>query len=114
MRIDQTLRVAVKGLGHNRLRSALTMLGVVIGVTAVVSLLSIGRGSKSAITSQIESMGTNLLYVSPGAVSDNGVKQAYGSATTLTLEDADAIAAGAPSVEAVAPESTAFAQLVAG
>ncbi len=114
MRIGQTLKVAVKGLGTNRLRSALTMLGVVIGVTAVVSLLSIGRGSEAAITSQIESMGTNLLYVTPGTISDNGVRQAAGSASTLTLEDANAIVGQASSVLAVAPQTSAFAQVVAG
>ena len=114
MRITQTMRIAGKGLGTNRLRSALTMLGVVIGVTAVVSLLSIGRGSQTAITSQIESMGSNLLYVTSGAVSEDGVRQAAGSASTLTLEDSNAIADQASAAMSVAPTITTQAQVIAG
>jgi putative ABC transport system permease protein len=114
MKPYQTLRIAMRGLSTNRLRSALTMLGVVIGVTAVVSLLSIGRGSQTAITSSIESMGTNLLYIRPGATTENGVMSAAGSASTLTLEDAEAIADEASSVAAVAPQTSAMVQVVAG
>ena len=103
MRIGQTLRIATRGLGTNRMRSALTMLGVVIGVTAVVALLSIGEGSQTAITSEIEAMGTNLLYVTSAAISEEGIMQAAGSAATLTLEDANAIADKAAAVQSVAP-----------
>jgi putative ABC transport system permease protein len=109
----QVLRVSLRGLGTNRLRSALTMLGVVIGVCAVVSLLSIGRGSQAAITNRIESMGTNLLYIRPGAVTEEGVRGALGSASTLTLEDAYAIADIA-SVASISPETSAQVQVVAG
>jgi putative ABC transport system permease protein len=109
----QVLRVSLRGLGTNRLRSALTMLGVVIGVCAVVSLLSIGRGSQAAITNRIESMGTNLLYIRPGAVTEEGVRGALGSASTLTLEDAYAIA-DISSVASISPETSAQVQVVAG
>jgi putative ABC transport system permease protein len=113
MKIIQAFKIALKGLGTNRMRSALTMLGVVIGVTAVVSLLSIGEGSQKAITEGIEDMGTNLLYVTSAAASEGGIMQALGSANTLTLEDAEAIA-GASSVAAVAPQIDTMAQIVAG
>jgi putative ABC transport system permease protein len=114
MKIVQTLKIALKGLGTNRMRSALTMLGVVIGVTAVVSLLSIGEGSQRAITEGIEDMGTNLLYVTSAPSYEDGLMQPFGSYDTLTLEDADAIAEEAPSVTAVAPQIDTFAQIVAG
>jgi putative ABC transport system permease protein len=114
MRPLQTASIALKGLGSNRMRTALTMLGVIIGVTSVVSLLSIGRGSQVAITSKIESMGTNLLYITPGQITEDGVKLGAGSASTLTLEDSYAIAESANAVLAVAPQTSAAAQVVAG
>jgi putative ABC transport system permease protein len=114
MRAGQVFKISIKGLGTNRLRSALTMLGVVIGVTAVVSLLSIGRGSQTAITSRIESMGTNLLFIRPGATTEDGVRQASGTASTLTLEDAEVIVEQITTVAAVAPQTSAMVQVVAG
>ena len=99
------------------MRSSLTVLGIIIGVAAVIALMSIGQGSQSAITSNIESLGTNLLFVRPGASSTGVVRGAQGSAATLTLADANALAADsslAPSVAAVAPEVDSFAQVVAG
>jgi putative ABC transport system permease protein len=103
-------------MGANKLRAGLTLLGIVIGVTAVISLMAIGRGAQEAITSRIESLGTNLLFVRPGASSQGGVFGGLGSASTLTLEDAYALADPliAPTVAAVAPELSTRAQLVAG
>lgn len=108
--------MAAQGLFANKLRSALTVLGIIIGVGAVISLMSVGRGSQAAVTSGIESMGTNLLFVRPGASSQGGVRGAQGSAATLTLEDAEAIADpfAAPSVAMVAPQMSTFGQAVAG
>lgn len=114
MRAGQVLRISVKGLGTNKMRSALTALGVVIGVMAVVALLSIGRGSEKAITSNIESMGTNLLFIASGTATEEGVRQAFGTAQTLTFEDADVIVEQVPSVAAVAPETSTTVQVVAG
>jgi len=116
MNAAQTVGTALAGLSANKMRSALTVLGVIIGVTAVISLMSIGRGSQAAITSNIESLGTNLLFVRPGAASELGVRGALGSAAGLTLEDAEALADPylAPSVAAVAPQVQTFAQVVAG
>ena len=111
-----TLQTALSSIGANRLRAGLALLGIVIGVTAVISLMSIGRGAQEAITSRIESLGTNLLFVQPRASTQGGVSGALGSAGTLTLEDATALVdpVYAPSVAAVAPEIRTQAQVVAG
>ena len=111
-----TARSALTSLWASKLRSGLTVLGVVIGVAAVISLMSIGRGAQASITERIQSLGTNLLFVQPGASSFGGIFFGQGSASTLTLEDADAIAdpSAIPSVSAVAPELSTNGQLVYG
>jgi putative ABC transport system permease protein len=116
MNVTRTVHTAITAITANKMRSTLTVLGVIIGVTAVISLMSIGRGSQAAITANIESLGTNLLFVSPGASVEQGVRGAQGSATSLTLEDAEALVDPylAPSVAAVAPQVSAFAQIVVG
>ncbi len=103
------IRTALVSLGGNKLRTALALLGIVIGVAAVISTMSVGRGAQEAITSQIEALGTNLLFVRPQATSQD-------SASTLTLADSEALIDPlfTPSVAAVAPEVSATAQLVAG
>ena len=110
-----TLRTALESLGANKLRAGLALLGIVIGVSAVIALMSIGRGSQEAITSRIESLGTDLLFVRPGA-SVHAIVGGQGSASTLTLDDAFALqdSTFAPSVAAVAPELRTNAQVVAG
>jgi len=107
----QSARVALRSLTANKTRSALTMLGIIIGVAAVIAMLSIGRGAQAAITSQIESIGTNLLFVRPGAAQQGGVRQEAGTAQSLTLEDSEALV-GLPSLVAVAPEVDSFGQFV--
>ena len=106
MSVLATLLTALSSLGANKLRAGLTLLGIVIGVTAVITLMAIGRGAQKAITSRIESLGTNLLFVRPGATSEGAVFEGLGSASTLTLGDAYALVdlVFAPSVAAVAPE----------
>jgi putative ABC transport system permease protein len=104
MNLTQNLLEALESLSANKLRSMLTVLGIVIGVAAVIAMLSIGRGAQAAITSQIESIGTNLVYVSPGSFREGGVANAAGSAGTLTLDDAKALASLA-GVVAVSPEA---------
>jgi putative ABC transport system permease protein len=111
MNILQTLIIALKSLSGNKLRSALTVLGIVIGVAAVIAMLGIGRGAQASITANITSTGTNLLFVRPGAASTGGVAQAAGSAASLTLADATALE-GANGVLAVAPEADGRAQVV--
>ncbi|MHB0871448.1 MAG: ABC transporter permease, partial [Chloroflexota bacterium] len=114
MNLAETLRVALGSLTSNKMRSSLTMLGIIIGVGAVISLMSVGQGAQASITNQIKGMGSNLLFVSPGATQSGGVRSAAGSAATLTYEDAEAIAENVPQVAAVAPESGFFGQVIAG
>ena len=99
----EALRLAVRRLRTNRLRTALTALGVIIGVGALVALLAVGQGTQQRLTSRIASLGTNLLSVQAGASVTGGLRGAAGSATTLTRDDATALAA-LPGVTAVAPE----------
>lgn len=110
MNLYQNLLEALESLNANKLRSMLTVLGIVIGVAAVIAMLSIGRGAQDAITSQIESIGTNLVYVTPGSARQEGVVAAAGTAGTLTLDDANALAY-LPGVVAVAPEADGRAQI---
>src|SRR5512145_2596141 len=111
MKLYRLFIEALESLNANKLRSMLTVLGIVIGVAAVIAMLSIGRGAQASITSRIESMGTNLIYISPGSTSQGGVQSAAGSAGTLTLDDADALA-DLPDVVAVASVTNSFVQAV--
>jgi putative ABC transport system permease protein len=114
MNLFESLRIAVHSLAANKMRSILTMLGIVIGVASVIALMGVGRGASAAITSRISSLGTNLIFVSPGSTSSSGVRTAQGSATTLTYQDALALvdAENAPAVAAVAPQVEAMGQVV--
>src|SRR5512143_3575132 len=105
MKLYRLLIEALENLNANKMRSMLTILGIVIGVGAVIAMLSIGRGAEASITSRIESMGTNLIYVTPGSTSESGVRSASGSASTLTLDDAAALA-DLPNVAAVASQTS--------
>jgi len=106
------LRVALRALAANKMRSLLTMLGVIIGVAAVVALVSLGQGAQTEITSQIEGIGANLIFVIPGRLEDRGVVGASGTAQTLTLSDAKAVAT-LPGVVAMAPIYQSSGQLIA-
>lgn len=114
MNLLESGRIALRSLAANKMRSILTMLGIIIGVASVIALMGVGRGASAAITSQINSLGTNLLFVSPGSTNSGGVRSAAGSAATLTYQDALALVdpANAPAVAAVAPEMDAFGQVV--
>ena len=115
MNLTESVRVALRALGANKLRAALTMLGMIIGVGAVIALMSIGQGVQASVTSQIKGLGSNLLFVTPGATTSGGVRAQAGSAPTLTSEDADAIvdSGQVPQAVAVAPEAGNFGQVVA-
>jgi putative ABC transport system permease protein len=97
----------------HKLRSFLTILGVVIGVAAVIALMSIGKGTEATILSRIQSLGSNLIFIRPGYTTEAGVRSAYGSATTLTLEDASAIKEQVSDINAVAPYNSTSQQLIA-
>jgi putative ABC transport system permease protein len=102
----ETLRTGLSAVRSNRLRSSLTVLGIMIGIAAVVLTVGLGQGAQNQVKSQINSLGTNLLTVSPGSsTSSSGFRQGFGSASTLTETDANALASNtvAPDVKAVAP-----------
>ncbi len=110
-----SIQIALRALGANKLRSALTMLGVIIGVGAVISLMSIGAGLQEQITSQIRSLGPNLLFIRPGAQQTGGVRAAAGTRPTLTLDDSEALVnAGFPYLVDVAAQQDSGGQLIAG
>jgi putative ABC transport system permease protein len=114
MNLTESLRVALRAIGANKLRSSLTMLGMIIGVGAVIALMSIGKGVQASVTAQIQGLGTNLLFITPGAQTQGGVRAQAGTAPTLTAEDAEAIVdAGLPGIVDVAPEQNMGAQIVA-
>lgn len=111
MKLYRLFIEAFESLNANKMRSMLTVLGIVIGVAAVIAMLSIGRGAEASITSRIESFGTNLVYVNPGSTNQSGVRSAVGSAGTFTTDDAAALAE-LPGVEAVASQTDSFVQVV--
>ncbi|MBA7505968.1 Macrolide export ATP-binding/permease protein MacB [subsurface metagenome] len=109
-----SLSAAWAGVITHKLRSSLTILAIVIGITAVIALMSIGRGVEADIISRIESLGSNLIIIIPGATTERGVKTAAGSAATLTMEDAEAITVQVPYVSSVAPSYSSQLQLIVG
>src|SRR5262249_12115372 len=115
MNLIESVRVALRALGANKLRASLTMLGMIIGVGAVIALMSIGQGIQASVTAQIKGLGTNLLFVSPGAQTQGGVRTAQGSAPTLTYAHALAIVESGqvPQAVAVAPEQYSGGQVIA-
>jgi putative ABC transport system permease protein len=116
MNLLMIIRVAFRALVRNKMRAALTMLGIIIGVSAVIAMVSIGQGASASVQAQIESIGTNLLFVSAGAQNVGGVRSATGDSgtNTLTVEDLDAIKREVPSVSMATPSINARAQLVFG
>ncbi len=118
MSIFQSMRVALGGLTANKMRSFLTMLGIIIGVAAVIALLSVGQGVQVAVTEQIQSTGSNLITIVPGALRTSNVQYAVTGGSTqggLTSEDAAALVdAGLPSVALVAAELSSGGQVVYG
>src|SRR5437879_10169819 len=86
-----TFRIALRALGRNKLRSFLTMLGIIIGVGAVIAMVAIGEGAKATIRSQIASLGTNVLIVLPGTATQGGVSTGSGGVNTLVESDAKAM-----------------------
>ncbi len=110
----RTCRVAFRALARNKMRSFLTALGIIIGVGAVIAMVSIGEGAKRGIESRFAAMGTNLLFVQAGSQNQKGVHTGWGSNTTLKEEDAIAIGQECPAVLYVSPSVSARAQTVYG
>jgi putative ABC transport system permease protein len=115
MNLLMIIRVAFRALVRNKMRAVLTMLGIIIGVSAVIAMVSIGQGAQASVQAQIESIGTNLLFVSAGAQNVGGVRSGTGDSGTnsLTIEDLEAIRREVPSVAMVTPTVNARSQLVA-
>ena len=114
MKHQHTFRTATKALSRNIMRAALTTLGIVIGIAAVITMVEIGKGSSTAIRTTIENMGANTLLVLPGQARTGGVSYGAGSSMTLTPGDCDAIARECPAVKDAAPIVWAGAQVVYG
>ncbi|MDH4291533.1 MAG: ABC transporter permease, partial [Dehalococcoidia bacterium] len=110
MKLWDLFSTALRALLSNKLRSILTMLGILIGVAAVISVLSLGNAQAAIVEESFATLGSNLIYVMPPELGMGGV----GAQSTLTLEDAQAIAQNAPSVKNVAPTAQTYAQVVAG
>jgi putative ABC transport system permease protein len=113
MKLSDLVGLALSRLGTGKLRTALTMLGVIIGVASVVALVSVAQGATKGISDQLQSLGTNLVTVSPGFSRTGATRGAIGSATTLTLSDSTALAT-LDGVQAIAPELTTNKLVVAG
>ena len=116
MTLLMIIRVAFRALVRNKMRAALTMLGIIIGVSAVIAMVSIGQGASASVQAQIESIGTNLLFVSAQAQNVGGVRSGAGDTgnQNLTVDDLEAIKREVPSVSMVTPSVNARSQLVAG
>ncbi len=113
MNLLTALMSALRALGTNWLRSMLTMLGIIIGVAAVITMIAIGGGAQQRVEEQIKSLGTNIMLVLPGAQTTGGVRLGAQTGQTLTEEDARAVAAEVPEVQAAAPSLRTGAQVVA-
>jgi len=114
MKWKNLLRVALKAIARNKMRSLLTMLGIIIGVGSVITMVAVGEGAQAQIEKQINSLGTNLLVVFPGASRQGGVSMGGGSGTRLTLEDVEKLGKEAELVSGVSPVVRAGVQAVGG
>ncbi len=109
-----SLRIALRALMVNKMRSILTMLGIIIGVSAVIAMIAVGSGAKARIAEQIASMGSNLLIVLSGSSTSGGMRWGSGTVPTLTVDDSKAILSEVPAVKYVAPNLQGVAQVVYG
>jgi putative ABC transport system permease protein len=113
-RIFAAIKIALKALKRNKLRTLLTMLGMIIGVGAVIAMVSIGNGAKAQIEAQIASMGQNVILVWSGSMTRSGIHTGWGGAGTLSIEDGEAIQREIPGVTDISPEIQSAAQIAAG
>lgn len=112
--IPTTFKISIRALRVNKMRSGLTMLGIIIGVGAVIAMLAVGGGAREKIGEQIASMGSNLLIILPGTTTAGGVRMGMGATPTLSLSDAEAIRRECPAVLEVAPNINGVSQVIAG
>ena len=114
MRLASTFKIAGRALRRNKLRSALTALGIIIGVGAVIAMVSIGNGAKAQVEAQIASLGENVILIFSGSTTASGIRTGWGGAGTLKVEDAEAIRREVPTVIRVSEEVVSTAQVAAG
>ncbi len=114
MRYFSTIKIAFRALRRNKLRSALTALGIIIGVGAVIAMVGIGNGAKAQVAAQIASLGQNVILVFSGSTTSSGIRTGWGGAGTLKIEDAAAIRREVPGVISVSEEVASTAQVAAG
>ncbi|HLX74609.1 MAG TPA: ABC transporter permease [Terriglobales bacterium] len=114
MDLISILRIAMRALSRNKMRSALTMLGIIIGVGAVIAMVGVGQGASKQVQDQISAMGSNMLFVSSGTVNRGGLRLGWGQTKTLVYDDMKAIVQQAPAVKQAAPGSQTTAQVVFG
>jgi putative ABC transport system permease protein len=114
MRVESTFKIAFRALRRNKMRSVLTALGIIIGVGAVIAMVSIGNGAKAQVEQQIASLGENVILIFSGSVTSSGIRTGWGSAGTLKIEDAEAIRREVPGVIAVSEEVISTGQVSAG
>ena len=114
MRLKNLLIAALRSLAKNKMRTFLTMLGIIIGVASVIAMLAIGQGSKQSIQAQISTLGTNVLMIWPSASSSGGVRMEAGSSQRMTLDDLTAVADRCPSVAYITPQVRTSGQIVNG
>lgn len=114
MNMAETMRIAWRAVRANLLRSTLTMLGMIIGMAALITMVAVGSGAQSQIDEQIRSLGANLLMIQPGSSNQGGVRLGAGSRQSLTEDDATAIASEVPGVVVAAPTTSGSAQVVYG
>ncbi|MCU0581816.1 MAG: ABC transporter permease [Syntrophales bacterium] len=112
--VPDTLKISLRAIRINKMRSGLTMLGIIIGVGSVIAMLAVGTGASEKIRQQISSIGSNLLLIHPGSTTSGGLRMGMGSQPTLTKDDADAILREIPKVQEVAPVLSGVAQVVYG
>ncbi len=112
MTVIQSARIALRALRVNKLRSALTMLGIIIGVGAVIAMVSVGTGAQARVAEQIQSLGSNLIIALSGSVTSGGIRMGQGTQLTITEDDASAIAREIPAVQVAAPSVRGTAQVV--
>ena len=114
MKFESTFKIAFRALRRNKLRSALTALGIIIGVGAVIAMVSIGNGAKAQVEQQIASLGENVILIFSGSITSSGIRTGWGSAGTLKIDDAEAIRREVPGVIGVSEEIVSTSQVSAG
>jgi putative ABC transport system permease protein len=113
MRVINTIKVALRALRRNKMRSILTALGIIIGVAAVIAMVSIGNGAKAQVEAQVASLGENVITIFPGSFTSGGMRGGWGSMSTLSIADADAIQGEVANVFGVSPEVRDRSQVLA-